>query len=272
VKNFGGKNYSTMPCSLDFDRQCPTKENLRLLRAANEGDLHGLKEALENGANPDFLSYNEGSALHIAGSANEDTYQITSTLIKAGAQPSITKIGNLNTPLHECSPANAPTMKLLVETAPQCQELQNLYGNRPLHCAARVGSGAVASCLLESGADVNAANHRGSTPLHIAAHLSSAGADADPYIKVAELLLKRDEIDLDQPDVNGCTPLHIAAQRGCNKLVQMLVDRGSSLRARTSVDSKGRGGRTAKEMAIFAGHESTAQLLGDMEKKHEGEE
>ena len=43
----------------------------------------------------------------------------------------------------------------------------NGYGNTALHEACRMGHGAVINILLEHGADVNAKNHKGSTPLHM---------------------------------------------------------------------------------------------------------
>lgn len=64
-------------------------------------------------------------------------------------------------------------------------------------------------------------------------------------------------------DVNGYTPLHIAAQNGCNEMVKLLIDSGASLTAKTEVDSKGRGARTPAGMAKFGGQDSTLKILED---------
>ena len=48
-------------------------------------------------------------------------------------------------------------------------------GWQPLHCACRWDKTAVASQLLQSGADVNAQTYGGLTALHLAASLVSAG-------------------------------------------------------------------------------------------------
>lgn len=45
--------------------------------------------------------------------------------------------------------------------------LGNGYGNTALHEACRMGYAATINTLLEHGADVNAKNHKGSTPLHM---------------------------------------------------------------------------------------------------------
>lgn len=42
----------------------------------------------------------------------------------------------------------------------------NSYGNTALHEACRIGNNATTHCLLQSGADINAVNHKGSSPLH----------------------------------------------------------------------------------------------------------
>ena len=41
-------------------------------------------------------------------------------------------------------------------------------GYTPLHCACASGDSAMVKLLIENGADVNAVNHDGQTPLHFA--------------------------------------------------------------------------------------------------------
>ena len=120
--------------------------------------------------------------------------------------------------------------------------------------------------LLESGSDPNAQNHRGSTALHIACFLASALSSdktdsVDPFLKIGALLLCNEKIDIDTPDVNKFTALHISCQRGCDDMVKLLISSGASLTAQTAVDTKGRGGRTPFGTAAFAGHESTRKIL-----------
>ena len=49
----------------------------------------------------------------------------------------------------------------------------NGYGNTALHEACRGGNASTVRVLLQAGADVNAENHKGSTPLHIFCYESS---------------------------------------------------------------------------------------------------
>jgi len=66
---------------------------------------------------------------------------------------------------------------------------------------------------------------------------------------------------LDLLDHNGLGPLHIASQRGCIQLVKLLIKYGSCLSLKTTIDHKGRGGRTPAGMAKFGGMNKTHDLL-----------
>lgn len=96
--------------------------------------------------------------------------------------------------------------------------------------------------------------------MHSVSALSKGSRD-DPYIKIAAMLLRHEKTIIDIQDVNGYTPLHLAAQRGSNEMVKLLIDSGSSLTIKTGVDSKGRGGRTPEMNAQFGGFESTAAMI-----------
>ena len=148
----------------------------------------------------------------------------------------------------------------------------NAFGNTALHAATRSGSADVVKLLLDRGSDPNKKNHRGSSALHVACFLASvrnempsppAGDDLDPYLKIGAILLCNYRVEIDTCDVNGYTPLHIAAQRGCDEMVKLLIDSGASLTAKTGIDSKGRGARTPAGMAVFGAQNSTVKILED---------
>ncbi len=83
----------------------------------------------------------------------------------------------------------------------------------------------------------------------------------DPFVTIAAILICNDETLIDIQDENGYTPLHVAAQRGCNGMVRLLIDSGASLKKKTFIDSKGRGGRTPKGMALFGECETTRDII-----------
>ena len=266
-----------VPEYLCGENQWETDSNIALFAAASEGDIKRLKEALSNGANPNFnYISNNGEhlgALHAAArslsSSSENGAALCAReLIGSGARASTRSLADKNEPIHEASFAgNEQVVQVLVESSPKCTSSENAFGNTALHAATRSGSPDIVKLLLEKGAQINKQNHRGSSALHIACFLSkSEGSNGDstsidPYLKIAAILLCNDELDIDIKDVNGYTPLHVASQRGANEMVKLLIDSGASLTAKTAIDSKGRGNRTAAGMAKFGGHSSTLKII-----------
>eukprot|EP00584_Thalassiosira_punctigera_P005072 CAMPEP_0172533702 /NCGR_PEP_ID=MMETSP1067-20121228/6315_1 /TAXON_ID=265564 ORGANISM="Thalassiosira punctigera, Strain Tpunct2005C2" /NCGR_SAMPLE_ID=MMETSP1067 /ASSEMBLY_ACC=CAM_ASM_000444 /LENGTH=182 /DNA_ID=CAMNT_0013318375 /DNA_START=280 /DNA_END=828 /DNA_ORIENTATION=+ len=89
-------------------------------------------------------------------------------------------------------------------------------GRTPLHCASLGGHAAVAEALLASGADNNAKNDAGSTPL---LHASSMG-----HAVVVEALLASGA-DINSKNNYGRTPRDVAASKGNNDVVVELLDK-----------------------------------------------
>ena len=90
-------------------------------------------------------------------------------------------------------------------------------GSTLLHHAAAFGTLETMTLLIEQGADVNAKNRRGSTPLHWAIHDEA---------RVRFLLEGGAAINAKQ--VEGRTPLFLAASLGNgNAILQLLLDRGA---------------------------------------------
>jgi len=90
--------------------------------------------------------------------------------------------------------------------------------------------------LIDRGADVNARNEHGQTPLHLAAYRSE-----DPEI-FALLLDRGADLHAREPGT-GAMPLHRAAQSANPAVVELLLDRG------LDVTTKDRSGRRACHFA-----------------------
>jgi ankyrin repeat protein len=89
-----------------------------------------------------------------------------------------------------------------------------------LHGAARMGSARYVEMLLARGADVNARNRKGFTPLH-----EAAGPPGDAAM-VGMLLGRGAEIEA--RDDAGNTPLHLAAEPGeSGDIARLLLERGA---------------------------------------------
>ena len=77
--------------------------------------------------------------------------------------------------------------------------------------------------LLASGADPNARDNDGNTPLHLASR--------NGHVEVAEMLLDLG-VDPNARNNYNTIPLHFASQGGHLKLVQMLLDRCADVNVR----------------------------------------
>ncbi|MBN1345383.1 MAG: ankyrin repeat domain-containing protein [Phycisphaerae bacterium] len=107
--------------------------------------------------------------------------------------------------------------------------------------------------LISAGADINAKDGSGETPLHDVAGIPrELGHRSD--LEMIGLLLEKGA-DINAKNDEGCTPLHLAVYAGRTDLVRLLVERGAS------VDAKNNGGKTALEAAIKSKHDAIVSLL-----------
>ena len=118
------------------------------------------------------------------------------------------------------------------------------WGNTPLHCAARVGNTGAISVLLARGADVDAQNDRGLTPLHRAVR----------FADVVTLLIAKNA-DANAVDEQGRTALHLAAAFEDTSVIRELIKAGAK------VDQKDNEGRTPLHHAAEWGQTAVAATL-----------
>ncbi|CAJ0602462.1 unnamed protein product [Cylicocyclus nassatus] len=114
----------------------------------------------------------------------------------------------------------------------------------PLHLAA--SHDVTAEVLIDAGSDVNAQNLQGNTPLDLAV--------AGNHYDIVENLLKKKPIKESANYGRRTTPLHVAAEKGYDRLVKMLLPEISPAR-------KNEKGETALDLAISNGRESVARIL-----------
>lgn len=123
-------------------------------------------------------------------------------------------------------------------------------GRTPLLWAATNGHYDLVKTLLETGADVSAANNRGRTALHLAVD----STDTTHIEEIMKLLLQY-QADACAISDGGWTPLHNAAQKGLTDVVERLLEAGASINARLS------NGMTALHWAAFNGLEDVVNVL-----------
>ncbi|MFB8787332.1 MAG: ankyrin repeat domain-containing protein [Potamolinea sp.] len=113
-------------------------------------------------------------------------------------------------------------------------------GSTLLLLALRNNEQEVAQLLIAKGADVNAKNKNGETPLHLARSQ-----------EMAQLLIAKGA-DVNAKNKNGETPLHLARSQ---EMVQLLIAKGAD------VNAKNKNGETPLRLALRINKQEIAQLL-----------
>ena len=98
-------------------------------------------------------------------------------------------------------------------------------GASDLHAADKKGDIATITTLLDKGADINAEDKNGYTPIHFAAHAGQ--------LRSISVLLDRGA-DIEARDENGETLLHWAAWKGANDILDTLSRRGADAHAKNN--------------------------------------
>jgi ankyrin repeat protein len=173
---------------------------------------------------------------------------------------------------------NRTQIEQQIASSPEAVQGKDEGGSTALHHAAGYGPLANLELLINKGADINAKNRRGSTPLHWAIHdeakvrlLLSKGADINakqaqgrtPLFLAAMLgdgvptmrLLFARGADPNLAAANGQRPLMMAALRGDVGGMQLLIEKGAE------VNAKDGAGETALMRACTSGNADAVRLL-----------
>ncbi len=164
------------------------------------------------------------------------------------------------TPLHRAAKGgDVAEVKRLIAERPELLNEGNHLGYTPLRLAVE-RSPAVVAALLDAGADTEAADAYGSTPLHYAV-LNRADRE------VLALLLEHGA-DVNARDNQGQAPLHLAAKRHRVDAARLLLGQGAQVNARDD------GGRTPLSYAMPTnrGPDPKQQEVYELLRSHGGRE
>jgi ankyrin repeat protein len=109
----------------------------------------------------------------------------------------------------------------------------------------------IATLLIEAGANVNANDQVGMTPLHLAA---VARSDENAMLKVTRELLRRGAV-VDALTAERTTPLRLAVWQKRFRIARMLVEAGAHL------DAADAGGKTAAGLLLEQGRKDVLDDL-----------
>ncbi len=229
-----------MVCSLSFFGGCLEKP---IHKAAYKGDLKKVKEIIDRDPNEINVQDAQGfTPLHLA--SGKGHIEIVEFLLNHGADIE-SEIFNGDTPLlvaaRYARHGQYETIKTLLEHGAKVNH-KDKHGRAALHDAAMYSGKEVINLLISYGADVNARDKHQSTPLHQAAMLNNIEAAKALVEHGADIFAKNYHDYSKPPPVR----LHLRPSRGnMNK--------------------------TAKEIALKAGHIELAQYLQTKEEEKEKE-
>ncbi len=206
-----------------------------------------VHEMLRASVDPDAIDGHGRAALHVAARRKDaDTIDV---LLAGGARVD-QRDAQGRTALDVASEAGCePCVYALLRAHADPSASSAPYGDRPLHIASRHGRAHVVEMLLEGGADPNAANVWGETPLHVLAE-SSEGQ----VLETARVLLAKGA-DTKHTDARGDTPVHAAALHD----VATLIAYYASVHA--DLDAANAWGATPLDRALERRRDRAADLL-----------
>jgi len=181
--------------------QAPTEESTALFNAALAGSALGVSNAIKKGGKVNYFHRPEDqkAPLHVAAEAG--ALEVCKLLLDNGAIVDALAITNKETALSlAASYGHIAVVQLLLDSGAQVN-VQNAYGNSPLHEAARHGFAEITSVLISKGGSITMTNNKGSIALHLACY----GADKQEFPLALVKVLLQAGSEVNCSDARGTT-------------------------------------------------------------------
>lgn len=143
---------------------------------------------------------------------------VVDLLIEANADLEQPCNGGMRALHHACNSINEGSIRALVNAGADVNAKDD-NGNTPLFWGAARGVLACANVLLAANADHKAVNNDGSTLLHRSA--------ANGHVMMCKFWVTKKELDVNAKDSRGDTPLHLATRCGITATIALLVEIGA---------------------------------------------
>ncbi|CAB0036987.1 unnamed protein product [Trichogramma brassicae] len=189
--------------------------------------LRTILESCDDAYKPVQLDARDKSGdtpLHLA--LNYGHKRLVEALLRSGADPSLANEKGAATPLHilceEKYDDGFATLffESLGDRAVRL-DARNEAGDAPLHLALKRGRRVLARLLMKGGADPNARDAQGATPLHILCEKVVEPGE-EPFVHF--FMYCEERANINAQDVLGNTPLHAIVQRGENSFCYCTID------------------------------------------------
>ncbi|XP_053114728.1 ankyrin repeat and SOCS box protein 10 isoform X2 [Hemicordylus capensis] len=220
-KNYRSNSRWLRLWSLTYQQELTTPLHV----TASRGYLDCLRHLLLRGADVDLAPGGQ-TALHAACTAA--TADCVRLLLSFGADPEAVSEDGFQ-PLHFCrSPESVECARLLLSHGAPVNGASEEEEETPLHVAARLGLTAHVRLLLRSGADLEAKNATGQTPLNAACAQPHPAQAAGAYYDVCQQLVEAGA-RVDSADLDRQRPLHQACKNANARVVALLLARGANV-------------------------------------------
>ncbi|KAJ9455313.1 hypothetical protein DIPPA_54807 [Diplonema papillatum] len=192
------------------------------------GNIHKIREMLRQSDNGDVLQRSfSGSLLENQRWEEETLYMVKSGSVDAFSKrlsahrraSEVSDERNRTALHHAAGTGNLALTQMICQTSDNLQTV-DIDGRTPLFHALEGAHEEIADWLVAEGAQVNVADNKGITPLHIAAHTNNRHA--------VRTLLETGKCDVNATDSKGITPLHQAAHRASSEIVELLLNAGAN--------------------------------------------
>ncbi|XP_025083296.1 E3 ubiquitin-protein ligase MIB2-like isoform X2 [Pomacea canaliculata] len=212
--------------------------------ATNRGLLSITRALIAAGANINKID-KDGDTPLIAGMSN---IEVAEFLVKEGCDVTIANEKGQTAGHMAAMRGYSSLLKLMLSRGADFNA-QDVAGDTPLHDAILKKETSAAEVIISwPKVDIRRRNKKGLSPLHYTALI---GAPA-----ITELLLNRDRTIVDEQKDDGFTPLHMCALKGHHEVVQILIEKGKA-----KLDTRNNRGLTPLHAACLKSHLKTVQLL-----------